>query len=255
MEPNSAGGSLAMAALLCILLFTGWKRLTLTTVLLVACALTLSRSMLFGLVIGVVLVLIFHPMQGRARATLAGVVALAAIAAAATPAVRSRILQTFNPSDDAGGQARLDALRDFPAHMSGYWPFGHGWGLPEFIDPAVAYAFNLPSNGPLIVLYMRGLLPFLAFLTIEVIACVVAFRAIRSHSFPSAMYGAGIIGIGVFASFLDHGYADTPQGVLALSIQLAFLVYIDRERVAAQRAAGLVTDDLPSTTPELLPTK
>ena len=251
MEPNSAGGNLAMAALLCILLFTGWKRIALTTLLLVTCALTLSRSAIFGLALAVVLVLIFHPMQARTRATLSSVVAVAAIAAALTPAVRNRVLQTFNTGDDISGQARLDALRAFPGKMSGYWPFGHGWGLPEFTDPAVAYALNLPSNAPLIVLYMRGILPFLAFLIIEVIAVVVAYRAIRSHSFSWAMYGAGIIGIGIFASLLDHGYADTPQGVLTLSIQFAFLVYVDRARVSQLRKDTLLPEALPDTAPKL----
>ena len=252
MEPNSAGGNLAMAAMLCVLLFTGWRRVAVTTVLVVACALTLSRQSIFGLVLAVVLVLILHPMGARPRVTMSSLLAVAAIAAALTPAVRNRVLQTLNTADDPGARARLDALHAFPGHMSGYWLFGHGWGLPEFIDPATAYALNLPSNAALVVWYMRGILPFLAFLALQVVACVVAYRAIRSRSLNSAIYGAGVVGIGVVASYLDHGYGDSPQGVLALSIQLAFLVYVDRARVARQRADDVSTDPSPDPTPRLV---
>ena len=149
MEPNGAGANLAMAALLCVLLFTGWKRIALTSVLIIACALTLSRQSIFGLALGLVLVLLFHPMAARARAGPMSLMAFAAIAAALTPAIRNRIMQTFNPADDPGAQARLDALRAFPGRMTGYWWFGHGWGIPELSDPATNFALNLPSNAPL----------------------------------------------------------------------------------------------------------
>jgi hypothetical protein len=92
---------------------------------------------------------------------------------------------------------------------------------------------NLPANAPLIVLYRSGIFAFIAFVALAVVGCVYGYRAVRSNSFPRAMYGGIVIGLCVVAMQLDHGLASTPNGALTYSIFLGFMVYVDRARTAA----------------------
>jgi hypothetical protein len=235
VEPNSAGLYLVLALALAILLFAGWRRNILVAVLSVALAATLSRSAIFTVVVGVIVVLMFNPMHARARISLLSLIGVAALAALAAEPVRRRIFSSFG-SGDAGSAARADALRIFPGRMSGHWGFGWGWARREFIDPAFAYKFNLPSNAPLIVLYRSGTIAFIAFAALAILGCVVAYRAVRSTSFPRAFYGGIFIGLCIVQMQLDHPLSgDIPTGALIYSMFLGFLVYVDRERIAAMR--------------------
>jgi polysaccharide biosynthesis protein PslJ len=189
----------------------------------------------------------FNPMHARARMSLLSLIAVAGVAALAAEPIRRRIFSSFG-SGDAGSAARADALRMFPGRMSGHWGFGWGWARREFIDPAFAYQFNLPSNAPLIVLYRSGTIAFIAFAALAILGCVYAYRAVRSNSFPRAMYGGVFIGLCVVQMQLDHPLADTPTGALTYSIFLAFLVYIDRERLASLRQQKASPDAVPAPT-------
>jgi hypothetical protein len=166
-------------------------------------------------------------------------IAVAGLAALAAEPVRRRIFSSFG-AGDAGSKARADALRMFPGRMSGHWGFGWGWARREFIDPAFAYNFNLPSNAPLIVLYRSGTIAFIAFAVLAIMGCVYAYRAVRSNSFPRAFYGSVFIGICVVQMQLDHPLSgDTPAGAITYAMYLGFLVCVDRERRAALRQQAL----------------
>ena len=229
VEPNGAGLNLALAVALGALLFTGWRRITLVAVLSVALVLTLSRAAIFTVVAGVLLVLVFHPMAGRARAALITFFVAAVIGALSVEPIRRRFLTSFG-AGDAGSAARADALAVFPGQMSGHWGFGWGWARREFFDPAYAFVFNLPSNAPLITLYRSGVFAFIAFMAVAIVGCVYGYRAVRSRSFPLALYGGTFIGLVVVQMQLDHPLAGTPTGALTYSVFLGFLVYVDRAR-------------------------
>ncbi|WP_414684911.1 O-antigen ligase family protein [Mycobacterium sp.] len=250
VEPNGAGLNLMVALALCILLFAGWRRVVLTTVITAALALTLSRQSIGTFVVGIVLVLIFHTMRSRDRiATIASLGLIAGLCFLISP-VRRRILSSFR-SDDAGSTSRLDALHNFPGQMSGNWLFGHGWGRREFLDPSYSYTLNLVSNAPLITVYRGGIITGLAFLAVMIVGCVMAYRAIISNSLPWALYGGVFIAFCFVGMQLDHGTADIAQIVLLYSIMLAFLVYIDRERREALRRKSTQTDAV--STPQEAP--
>jgi hypothetical protein len=247
VEPNGAGLYLALAVALAMLLFAGWRRTMLVAVLSVALLLTLSRSATFTVIVGIVIVLIFHPMRARARMSLISVMTVAGLAALAVEPIRRRIFSSFG-SGDVGSSARVDALRIFPDRMSGHWGFGWGWARREFIDPAYSYVFNLPSNAPLIVLYRSGTIAFIAFAALALIGCVYAYRAVRSNSSPYAIYGGIFIGLVLVQMQLDHPLAGTPTGALTYSIFLGFLVYVDRERRAALRQEKALPRAVPAST-------
>jgi hypothetical protein len=232
VDPNGAGLNLALALSLAILLFAGWRRIILMALLSVGLVLTLSRAAIFTVIAGIVIVFVFHPMRTRARVSLLSIVTVVGLAALLAEPIRRRIFLSFG-AGDAGATARAEALRVFPGQMAGHWGFGWGWGGREFYDPAFAYALNLPANAPLIVLYRSGIFAFIAFVALAVVGCVYGYRAVRSNSFPRAMYGGIVIGLCVVAMQLDHGLASTPNGALTYSIFLGFMVYVDRARTAA----------------------
>lgn len=248
VEPNAAGLALALGLALATLLFTGWRRVALVVVMSLALVLTLSRATIFTIIAGVLLVLLFHPMRARARSALLGLLAVGAVAALSAEPVRRRLLSSFG-SGDAGSAARADALRVFPDRMSGHWIFGAGWARREFLDPAYSYVFNLPSNAPLVVLYRSGFIAFAAFMALALIGCVCAYHAVRSESFPRAMYGGFFIGLVVVAMQLDHPLGGTPVGAMTFAIALAFMVHVDRARRAgAPDALGQSSAQAPDPT-------
>ena len=101
------------------------------------------------------------------------------------------------------------------------------------MDPEFSYLFNLPSNAPLIALYRGGILVFIAFgrgsdrvrrglpcIALEFDAERNLRRDIHRHLFRSN------------ATRPQRGHV--PQQVVLYSIFLAFLVYVDRERIDAR---------------------
>lgn len=242
LEPNGFGLFTALALGITFLVWAGWKRWTLVIILSVAMVLTLSRAATFTVVAGVLIVLAFTHMRGRTRGSVLAVMAIGVVAALSAEPVRRRIFSSFG-AGDAGSAARADALRVFPGQMSGYWGFGHGWGGREFYDSAYAYVLNLPSNATLMVLYRSGFIAFIAWIALTVIACVYAYRSVRSDSLPRALYGGIFIGLCVVQMQLDHPLSDTPNGALCFSMFLAFLVHADRARAAQQLLGTASTED------------
>ena len=230
LDPNAAGIGLLIALLIAMLVLAGRRRVVISAILLVALLLTLSRAAVGGgLLVGTVLVLLFHAMRSRDRSILIGLLTAALVTAPLVPSIRSRLLISFG-EDDAGASQRAQALSEFPGRMSGHWFFGWGWGRREFKDGAYAFQQNFVSNAPLISVHRAGIFVGLVFVTMIVIACVMAFRLIRSNSLQAALYGGVVIGFSVFTLNLDHPVVVVPQVTLVYTFLLTFLVYADELR-------------------------
>jgi hypothetical protein len=223
--PNSAGFCLTVAMIMCLVLFRGWARASMSAILLIAVLLTLSRGTLFSLAAGLLLVFLFHSMRARDRQIAIGVVGLVAAGAFLTPMVRDRVLASF-ASDDKGRSDRVEALQNFPHQMSGHWIFGVGWDRPEFRSGQAAQSFNYVSNAPLLTVYRGGIITGLLFVTVLVIGCVMAYRAMRSPSLPNAVFGGLFIGTAVVYMNLQQSVVDMPVMALQFSVLLAFMVYV-----------------------------
>ncbi|SEH91048.1 O-antigen ligase like membrane protein [Mycolicibacterium rutilum] len=234
VDPNGEGIALAAALAVSFIVLRGWTRIWLTGILGLALLLTLSRASIFSVVVGFLLVLVFHKMRTRDRVlSLAGLSAVV-VAAALTPSIRERFVSAFS-SDDRGATDRIDSLREFPHTMSGNWWFGLGWDRPEYTDGNLAFVLNHVSNAPLFTIYRGGIFTGIVFVTIAVMGCVYGYRAIRSNSMPAAIFGGIFIGFCVVALQLDHPVAGSPPAQLKFAIFVAFLVYLDRERSKAPR--------------------
>ena len=222
VEPNSAGLSMLFALAIGVLVLKGWRRWAVTAIFLVAIPLTLSRAAIATIIVGFVLVLIFHTMRSRDR--ILGLVALALVPAAAMaiPTVRARIFSTLG-SNDPGANDRARSLREFPQTMSGHWLFGLGWGRPEFKNGNLAFQLNYVSNAPLITVYRGGIFAGLAFVGVLVVGCLVGYRALRSASTANAIMGGFFISACFLALQLDHTVASVSQPVMLFGILLAFL--------------------------------
>jgi hypothetical protein len=230
-----AGVGLMIALALGAVLLSGPLRVIIATILSVAIVLTLSRAAIFSVVVGVLLVLVFHTMRARNRSIVIGAIGLVAVAAMLTPAVRTRILSSFG-QDDVGSSARGDALRQFPGQMQGHWLFGLGWGRPEFKDGNTAFTLNFVANVPLITIYRGGLIVGVVFIALLALGCVMSARLIRSDSTANAVFGGIFIGMCLVALQLDHMVATLQQMTLMFSILLVFLVVVDRDRTRSLHA-------------------
>ncbi|BBY48987.1 hypothetical protein MARA_24550 [Mycolicibacterium arabiense] len=235
VDPNMAGVGLTIALAVGVLLLTGPLRVGVVTILSVAILLTLSRAAIFSVLVGVILVLLFHGMRARNRALVLGAMGAVAAGAMLTPAVRTRLFSSFS-SDDVGSSARGDALRAFPGQMAGHWPFGLGWGRPEFKDGNTAFTLNFVANVPLITIYRAGLIVGFAFLVVLAIGCIMSSRAIRGDSGARALYGGIFIGVCLVALQLDHMVATIQQVTLMFSILLVFLVVVDQDQKSSRHA-------------------
>lgn len=232
VDPNMAGVGLTIALAVGVLLLTGPLRIGVATILSVAILLTLSRAAIFSVLVGVLLVLLFHGMRARNRALVLGAMGVVVAGAMLTPAVRTRLFSSFT-SDDVGSSARSDALRAFPGQMAGHWPFGLGWGRPEFKDGNTAFTLNFVANVPLITIYRAGLIVGFVFLVLLAVGCIMSSRAIRGDSGARALYGGIFVGICLVALQLDHMVATIQQVTLMFSILLVFLVVADQDRRAS----------------------
>ena len=236
--PNTAGLCLAIALGICLIVFAGYARIILAAILLAGVALTLSRSALFSVVLGILLVLIFHGMKARQRAGAISLCLLAVLVAFAVPQVRGRLFSSLGGSD-VGATARSDAFAAWPGAMSGHWLFGAGWGRAEFQSGEAAYALvrTLPSNVPALTAFRAGSFAAIILVVALVLACVAGYRAIRSDSLPYALYGGISIGVCVVALNLDKPVVDIQAATATFSMMLAFLIYVDELRRKEQASS------------------
>jgi hypothetical protein len=124
--------------------------------------------------------------------------------------------------------------------MAGHWPFGLGWGRPEFKDGNTAFTLNFVANAPLITIYRAGIIVGLIFITLLIVGCVMSGKLIRSNSLPYAMFGGIFIGMCFVALQLDHMVATIPQVTVMFSVLLTFLIYIDQDRQRSRRESEAI---------------
>ncbi len=105
VDPPNGGEGIALAAALAVsfIVLRGWTRIWLTGILGLALLLTLSRASIFSVVVGFLLVLVFHKMRTRDRVlSLAGLSAVV-VAAALTPRRSGNGSSARSPVTTAGG--------------------------------------------------------------------------------------------------------------------------------------------------------
>jgi hypothetical protein len=227
IDPNTAGIGLVVALVVSVVLLEGWRRTLFAALFVIAILLTLSRAATFSVLGGVIFVLLFHGMQIRHRRIVIGAIGVAVVAALATPQVRSRVFSSFG-SEDVGSSAREDALANYPRQMSGHWAFGLGWGREEFKNGAVGFTVNHVANAPLLTVYRGGVVTGTLFVAVLLIGCLMAYRALRSTSLPSAMLGGVFICFCAVALQLDFPTVTIPSVTMMFSVFLVFLVYVDQ---------------------------
>ncbi|MGB8404120.1 MAG: O-antigen ligase family protein [Mycobacterium sp.] len=244
LDPNAAGIGLVVGIAVAAIMFAGWQRVVIMTILAASIALTLSRAAMLSVLIGIALVFIFHNMRTRDRQVIIGALFLAFAAAMAVPAVRTRLLGSLG-HNDAGASDRMAAIREFPGRMGDHWLFGWGWSLREFKDGAYAFEQNFVSNAPLIAVHRGGVIVGLSFVLVVAIGCVMAARLIRTNSLPHAFYGGVFIAFSVIALNLDHPVVVIAQITFLYTFFITFLIYSDELR----RKGALDTPGVDTTKP------
>ncbi|MCV7252109.1 hypothetical protein H7J86_08030 [Mycobacterium hackensackense] len=228
-DPNAAGIGLVIGIALAAILFTGWQRVTLMSLLSVCIVLTLSRAALSSVLVGVALVFIFHKMRSRDRQLMIATLFVGFAAAMSIPAVRKRLTGSLG-ENDAGASDRIAAIREFPMRLGDHWIFGRGWSLREFKDGPYAFTENFVSNAPLIAVHRGGLVAGLSFVAVIIIGCVVAAKLIRSDSLPHAFFGGVFMAFSIIALNLDHPVVVIAQMAFMYTFFLTFLQYADEQR-------------------------
>lgn len=228
IDPNAAGIILFVALLVCVITCTGSTKVILATLIGSALALTLSRSAIFSLVAGVLLMLLFQRLRASQRISVIAGFVVITLLAAAVPVFNSRIFRSFS-TDDVGAAARADALRDYPIMMEGHWLFGLGWGRREFFDPATTFVTNFVANSPLLTIYRGGLLVGLVFCLALIVGIVNGYRCMRSDKWEYGLMGGGFIGFVLIALQLDYPVVTIPPITMAFAVLLTFLVHTLRE--------------------------
>lgn len=222
IDPNIAGLVLGVGAILALALLRGWRRVAASGLLLLATALTLSRSVLGSMVVAGLVLVVFGGLAGRVRLRLALVGVAGALAALSLGAVRSRLTNSFDPSD-IGTNARRDALADWADTMRGSWILGKGFGSAEFTDATIASTTNYVANAPFVAMYRGGLVVGLVFVVLLLVGLRMAWRMVRSDSFETAVVGAGFIGLTLVALQLDFPVVTLLPAIAVFMLLLAFM--------------------------------
>jgi len=216
LEPNVAGLILAAGLVLTVAYFRGPVRLAMVAILGTGLLLTLSRAAIATAVLAGLVVVLRAPIH-RLAIVVSGLVA--GITALAIPPVRTRLIDSFGPSD-YGTIARQLALQDFPRLMDGHWIWGLGWARDEFRDRSLGQTVNYVANGPLVTIYRGGIV--LGLIAIAVLIVLVArswFAA--SRSFEDAVVCGGVIAFVVAALQLDFPIVLTAPATTVFSLLVA----------------------------------
>ena len=216
-EANIAGFVLAAALLLCLAVISGRARVLLAVIIGTGLLLTLSRSAMATVAVALILVALRTGGRRRARLVLAGIAGV--VAAVAIPAVRSRLLDSFGPTD-TGTAARLDALNGFARRMHEHWVWGLGWDRPEFRDASSAFQANLVANTPLATVYRGGVILGLLIVVVMILLVVRSWRFAR-RGFREALIGCSIIAFLLVALQLDYPVVTQPCATILVSMLVA----------------------------------
>lgn len=229
VDPNSAGLFLIFALGIAGVVYTGWMRVATMIVIAGGVVSTLSRSAIISMIVAAIVYVFVQKQSAGSRFafTLLGAGALAA--AMFYPPIAGRLLDSFD-SGDVGANARVDALENYPVHMSGHWLFGRGWYLREFVDPVYGYNLNHVANTPLLVIYRAGIFTGLAFAALLIVAIVVVVRSMRAGNSGAAWIGGVLIGVTFVAFQLDFPVVTMPPLAMAFGLLLAFIGVLPPDR-------------------------
>ena len=231
VDPNLAGIMLVVGLILAVALFHGSSRTAIVLLLGVAIALTLSRTALGTVFVsGVVLLLVGRVDRVFRRRVVVGLAAAILVALSLVP-VRSRLLDTFGPTD-TGTLARREALDSFVQSMQGHWYFGQGWGIEEFHDAAVAATANYVANAPLLTVYRAGIFVGVAFVMMLIFGVILSLRLLRRGSWSGSVVGAGFIAFVLVALQLDFPVVILSPATMAFGILLGFVAHPQVQDVA-----------------------
>jgi hypothetical protein len=231
VDPNLAGIMLVVGLVLAVALFHGPWRTVIVLLLGLAIALTLSRTALGTVFASAVLLLLFGRIGRRfRRRVLLGLAAAVVVALSLVP-VRSRLFDTFGPTD-TGSLARREALDSFVSSMQGHWYFGQGWGIEEFHDATVAATANYVANAPLLTIYRAGTFVGIAFVMMLICGVFLSVRQLRGGSWPGSVVGAGFIAFVVVALQLDFPVVILSPATMAFGILLGFVAHPQVQDVA-----------------------
>ena len=233
LEANIAGFILAAALLLALVFVSGRMRVVLIVVIGAGLLLTLSRGAMATVAVALALLVLRTAGRHRARLILVGVAG--AVASALIPAVRSRLLDSFGPTD-TGSVARLKALQDFSDVMSGHWVWGLGWARPEFRDADLNRAANLVANTPLATIYRGGVLLGLLVVAVMIALVVRSWLMVR-HSYADAVLGCSIIAFVLVSLQLDYPVVTQPSVTVTISMLVGLSMRHDRPPEARRELA------------------
>jgi hypothetical protein len=215
-HPNAAALILAAGLLFAVAYFRRSARVILVTIVGSGLLLTLSRAVFATVVVVGLVVMLRSPARRLSVAVVGLAVGLVALA---TPIVRTRLVESFGPSD-VGTVARLDALRDFPGMLDGHWVWGLGWSRDEFRDASVAHVVNFAANVPLVTIYRGGLVVGTVVVIVAVLLVVRSWFAAR-QSFEAAVVCGGVIGYILVAAQLDYPIVLQPPSTVVFSFLVA----------------------------------
>ena len=229
VDPNAAGIFLLVGFALSVALLRGWQRLLMAALIITALVVTLSRSALLSVVVGVVLFVLFQRMTTGRRLAIVVAAIVATSAALSRPTIYSRIFTSFS-STDKGSVDRAKALADYPSAMSGTWWWGRGWGAPEFTNEQIGYKTNYVANSPLLSVYRGGIFVGIAFVLILVVGAVYAYRNARRSPWESGVTGAMFVGFSLVGLQLDFPVVTNASMAMAFSVLIAFVAANPIER-------------------------
>jgi hypothetical protein len=227
VEPNIAGLILAIGLLLAVGYFRGPMRVLLVVVVGTGLMLTLSRAAIATVVVAGVLLVVRSGGTRRLGLLMSGT--LASVGALTIPGVRSRLFDSFGPSD-TGTIVRDLAFQQFPLAMEGHWLWGVGWAREEFRDASLGRIVNFVANAPLLTIYRGGLI--LGALAIAaLVVLVITSWAAAKRSFEDAVVCCGVIGMVLVAMQLDFPVVVQVPATVAFSFLVGLSLHPPDPRV------------------------
>ncbi|MCK0438072.1 O-antigen ligase family protein [Gordonia alkaliphila] len=241
IEPNIAGLFLVIGLIAVVYTFRTSFAVLCAAIIGTAIALTLSRSAMFTVIAGLLLLLVLSKLPVGARILAFGTMAVGLLVLLSDDTIARRLLDTGS-AQDSGAFERMNAYERFTGYMDGHWIFGVGWGRPEFFSQEWGYTVNFVANTPLLTFYRGGLLVFLAFVAVILGGLVLSFRMLRADSFRLAAVGAGFAALNGIAIQLDFPIVIVPMVTLVYSFLVAILIQAARDPAMKARTSN-PTDD------------
>jgi putative inorganic carbon (hco3(-)) transporter len=248
LDPNIFGRFLALVMILlaAVLLYARRERTQLVTVAILAIlwgglVLTLSRSSLGALLVGLAVLAALRWKVGRAVLAAAVVVALAAAAIAASPTTFG-LNQGLNGASSGRPGLVSGGLDLFAARP--VWGYGSGSFQTEYEKRHQGQALSASHTIPITIAAEQGLIGELAYLALVVAALITLLQRARSDPARAAI-GAAFVAL-VFHTLLYADFLEDPITWTLLAVGVA-LARRPPRRSAAQEAVAREPQLQPAT--------